>query len=251
MALSAHAQTVLDIYKDRELHDGVRDLHWDGVIPVGDGKWVKTNKAPFSPRAGEWKRWIVPQDAEFDTPPPPAYNSPEDLKELQIVQDYAKKRTPEWNKKIIFWQGIPGTESPAGIWLNLFYSQTTGKNYTDKQFAQYQKVLAQTMADGFMECWKVKYIYWTARPDMRIPGFVTTMPDPAFPSYLSGHSTISAAAATVLGAMVPEKKAYWMHMAEEARDSRIYAGIHFQVDNTNGFSLGQKIGNVVIGQMKL
>ncbi len=249
--LNSHAQTILDAYKERELTDGQRDLQWDGVIPEGEGKWIKTNKQPFSPMAGQWQRWILPEDTDFGVPPPPAYNSEEDARQLAIVRDISTKRDAEWNKKIIFWQGIPGTESPAGIWQNVFYEQMKNANISDEKYSQDQKILAQTIADGFLECWKVKYTYWTARPDMRIPGLITSMPDPAFPSYLSGHSTISAAAATVLGVLVPQKKSYWMTMAEEARDSRLYAGIHFEVDNTNGFALGKKIGTVVIEQLRL
>jgi hypothetical protein len=249
--LDSHAQMILDAYKERELHDGQRETQWDGIIPEGQGIWIKTNKQPFSPTAGSWQRWIVPEDTDFAVPAPPEYNSKEDLEQLVIAKDAAMKRDAEWNKKIIFWQGIPGTESPAGIWQNVFYEQVKDARFSDEKYSHDQKLLAQTIADAFLECWKVKYIYWTARPDMRIPGLVTSMPDPAFPSYLSGHSTISAAAATVLGVLVPQKKVYWMTMAEEARDSRLYAGIHFEIDNTNGFALGKKIGTVVLAQLRL
>jgi membrane-associated phospholipid phosphatase len=35
-------------------------------------------------------------------------------------------------------------------------------------------------------------------------------------------------------------------MAQEAANSRIYAGIHYQVDCTAGMTVGQKIGNLAI-----
>ncbi len=250
-ALSSKATNILAAYKTREMTDGERDIVWDGVIPVGEGKWVKTNKQPLSPTAGQWKRWIVDDGAEFTIPAPPVYNSPEDVEELRIVTKAAAERDPVWNKKIIFWQGIPGTESPAGIWQNILYTQVKDSLINDATYSLEQKVVAQSIADAFLECWDVKYRYWTARPDMRIPGLKTSMPDPAFPSYPSGHATISAAAATVLSSILPDKKDYWMRMAREASDSRLYAGIHFKVDTDEGFALGQQVGTAVVKKLSL
>ncbi len=250
-ALSAKAANILAEYKTREMTDGERDIIWDGVIPAGEGKWVKTNKQPLSPTAGQWKRWIVDNNTQFTVPPPPDYNSPQDMEELKIVAKASAQRDAAWNKKIIFWQGIPGTESPAGIWQNILYMQVKDSQVNDATYSVEQKLVAQSIADAFLACWDVKYRYWTARPDMRIPGLKTSMPDPAFPSYPSGHATISAAAATVLSSILPEKKDYWMQMAKEASDSRLYAGIHFKVDTDEGYTLGQQVGAAVVNKLSL
>jgi hypothetical protein len=105
------------------------------------------------------------------------------------------------------------------------------------------------MSDAFMECWKVKYTYWTARPDMRMPGLQTGMPDPNFPSYISGHSTVSKAAADVLSVMVPKYRDQWEAMAAEARYSRLVAGIHFEIDNSVGFDVGSNVAEQAIASL--
>ena len=72
------------------------------------------------------------------------------------------------------------------------------------------RVLALTsvaMADGFICCWDAKYTYWTERPITADPTLDVLIPTPPFPSYTSGHSTISTAAATVLGHLFPEDEA--------------------------------------------
>jgi len=73
-------------------------------------------------------------------------------------------------------------------------------------------------------------------------------PDPAppFPSYTSGHSTISAAAATVLGHLFPADAAGLATMAREAKDSRLWAGIHFPIDNETAATGGRRIGQLVL-----
>ena len=67
-----------------------------------------------------------------------------------------------------------------------------------------------------MECWKVKFTYQTKRPDMTDKSIATAMPNPPFPSYVSGHSTFSGAAATVLGHIIPQKITQFEAMATEA-----------------------------------
>lgn len=230
-------------------------LKWDGKIPTGVGKWyLENNKPPFAPMAGQWRRWIV--SGVFPVPAPPQYGSAVDTGELGIVQVAVQGRTAADIDKINFWGGTPGTETPAGIWQNQFYKTVKDElpfdlKKRDGVYARAQTVLAQTLADAFMECWKVKYTYWTARPSMRIPNLDKAMPNPGFPSYLSGHSTISKAAAEVLAVMVPDKASTWRQMAVDARDSRLVAGIHFQVDNTEGFNLGEKVARQVIQNYKL
>lgn len=248
--MSSETKQILKKYQDREKTDGKNSLVWNGIIPAGIGKW--TGKNPFSPRAGEWARWIVDSNYDFGTPPPPSYNSVEDKKQLEIVTNAVKNRNDkEWLPKIEFWAGGPGTEAPLGIWLNRLYDETMDQNISDMQYARYQKILTQTVADAFMECWKVKFMYWTARPSMRMEQLSTTQNNPNFPSYLSGHSTISRAAAEVLSKLVPEKSELWLRDAEEARDTRLMSGIHFQIDNDAGFDLGEKIGKQVLSRIDI
>jgi membrane-associated phospholipid phosphatase len=107
------------------------------------------------------------------------------------------------------------------------------------------------MYDSFVSCWYTKYTYWTARPYQRIfdPTFATVIPTPNFPSYTSGHSTISSAAAVVLGQLFPEEAIYFLSQAHEAAVSRLWAGIHFPQDNDNGFAVGQYIGREYVKDM--
>lgn len=234
---------ILEVYKKRIKEDG-HGLVWDGNIPTGDGIWVKEDNEPFSPRAGEWKRWLI--DNTLKVEDPPVYGSAQDQKEIDIVKDAVRVRTPEDVASINKWGGVPGSIAPAGLWQDqLFNSINQDFDYRplerEKKYAFMQKVLAQTVADAFMECWKIKYLYWTARPSMRIDNLNIAMPNPPFPGYVSGHSTISRAAADVLSIMIPDKKDYFQAMAVEARDSRLKAGIHFNVDNMRGYELGHLV----------
>jgi hypothetical protein len=245
---------VVTTYSGRYKSDG-HDLPWNGIIPTGTGKWRKERPAdPFTPRAGDWKRWVV--NKPIAVPPPPVPGSAEDMRQMEIVRQASANRNGQDVNIINFWGGVPGTEAPAGIWQNQLY-RTVKSELTpdaleaDRQYAAVQKALAQTLSDAFMECWKVKYTYWTARPDMRDPILKTAMDNPNFPGYVSGHSTISKAAADVLSVMVPGHAQEWQAMAAEARDSRLKAGIHYDIDNQIGFQIGTEVADQVVKTLGL
>lgn len=241
---STEAAKITYKYNYRYEHDG-HTLVWDGIIPTGPGKWVKTSaKDPFTPRAGEWQRWNV--QSAISVPPPPVFNSAEDIRQLAGVVQASATRNGQDINTINFWGGTPGSETPSGIWQNELF--TTVKpdlpNSTfkaDMKYAVLQKILAQTESDAFMECWKVKYTYWTARPNMHTTAITTAMENPNFPGYISGHSTISKAAADVLSTLVPAHTKVWNDMAMEARQSRLKAGIHYDIDNVVGFQVGTAV----------
>lgn len=212
--------------------------------------WV-SSKPPFSPNAGVAERFVLDKDFGYKVPPPPLYGGDEFKKALALVKDASDSRNGEESAAINFWGGVPGTEAPAGIWQNRFYDVTKKYHLSDKDYAYVQMILAESVADAFMECWKVKYTYWTKRPDMTDINIQTAMPNPPFPGYVSGHSTISFTAATVLARFFPDEKDIFIGDAREAKNSRLWAGIHFSYDNDEGEKLGVAVGEFVIEKLNL
>jgi len=76
------------------------------------------------------------------------------------------------------------------------------------------------------------------------------IPTPNFPTYTSGHSTISGAAAEVMGALYPSERAYFAEQADEAAFSRLLGGIHFTHDNDEGLRVGRLIGAFAVSRMQ-
>ena len=82
------------------------------------------------------------------------------------------------------------------------------------------------------------------------PAIKTLTGIPNFPAYISGHSTFSGAAATILGYIIPEKANNYMDMAREASTSRLVGGIHYRSDCEVGLTTGQKVGAFAITRAK-
>lgn len=247
--LSNEAKSIVDKFIERSNSDGASQV-WVGENQLGDGYW--SGSEPFEPLAGEWRRWVI-GGAKFNVPPPPQWGSDEHVSALALVKKTAKERTNEQSAAVNFWGGVPGTEAPAGIWQNVMYDKVREQGLSDLEYAYAQMLLAQGIADSFIECWALKYKYWTARPSMDDESIVPfmDMDNPNFPSYASGHSTVSRTAAGVLAFIFPASKDFWMSNAEEARDSRLWAGVHFAYDNEIGFEHGKDIADEFIRRFSL
>jgi len=214
------------------------------VRKQGERYW--SGERPTTPYAGSWKPWLIGYGSRFRAAPPPPDGSPEDLQELERVRTAVAHRTPEQQRAVLYWAGGPETETPAGIWLLIANHHLASMRPPLERVLSARSTLAMTMADAFIACWDTKYVYWTKRPFMRDPAIQSSIETPNFPSYTSGHATVSAAAATVLAYYFPGQADRWMTMAQEARDSRLWSGIHFPIDNDQGFLMGKAIATYAL-----
>jgi hypothetical protein len=100
--------------------------------------------------------------------------------------------------------------------------------------------------DAAVACWDAKFTYYNPRPSDVDREIKTIVGLPNFPSYTSGHSTFSAAAAAVLSYLFPSGAAYFRSEMEEAAMSRMYGGIHYRSDIEVGKDHGAKVGGYTV-----
>ncbi|MGH7129481.1 MAG: vanadium-dependent haloperoxidase, partial [Planctomycetaceae bacterium] len=221
---------------------------------VQGGAWQPTPPGflpPLEPAAGSWRPWHLRRGDVYRPPPPPRPG--EDGYAAQVSQVYAVARslTPEQAATARFWADGPGTVTPPGHWNKIAFDLLRQHRLGLREATQILATLNTAQADAFIACWDAKYAYYSERPVTAIrrdldPEFLPLLATPPFPSYVSGHSTTSAAAATVLGAFFPTARARLNAWASEAAASRLYAGIHFDFDNRAGLGLGRKVGRAAL-----
>ncbi len=95
-------------------------------------------------------------------------------------------------------------------------------------------------------CWDTKYFYFNERPTQANPNIKTLTGIPNFPSYTSGHSNFSAAAATVLTYLLPDRGSKFTDLANQAAMSRLYGAIHYRSDVEVGLVTGAKVGQYAV-----
>ena len=184
-------------------------------------------------------------------PPPPLTGSDEMKKELDEVYSYTNNPTAENWKLVLFWGDGAGTYTPPGHWNAIAAEDFVLKNLSEVKWARNMALLNMSLMDAAIVCWKTKYAYYNPRPSQLNPNIKTLTGLPNFPSFISGHSTFSGAAATILGYLIPEKAAVYTQMANDASKSRLVGGLHYRSDCEVGLQVGNLVGQYAINKAKL
>ena len=249
---------------------------YDYALTEGKAHWIPTSlvrqqQLPLLPGWGNNRTFVLPDGAACPLPPPPVYSedpASEFYRQALEVVTVTTSLTPEQTTIARFWSDDPMlTTTPPGHWVSIALQIL---DHEDTALAQRVDVLARlgiALSDAFVGCWNSKFEYDLLRPVSYIrrvidPKWETLLITPPFPEYPSGHSTQSAAAATVLtdlfggdfafvdatlerdGLAARAFPSFWA-AAEEAGLSRLYGGIHFRAAIERGLDQGRCIGAYV------
>lgn len=226
------------------------DAVWTGTVPSGQFDWQPTPPRrlaiPFDPLAGTWRTWVIANGSVFRPPPPPLPGTARFATDLAELQQLSRSRTTEQADTARYW----ATEAPSSRW-EVFIEHEIASHRLGPMHAARALALASTaMADALVACWDGKFHYWLERPITADTTIRTAFSTPPFPSYPSGHSTQSAAAAQVFAYLFPDVASYYDAKAHEASRSRVLAGIHYRFDIEAGEALGDAVGKAVVDWAK-
>lgn len=240
---------------DKAGQAGGNPAYWksleDQTIAKGEACWISLETPKRPPMLPLYNK-VIP--FLFDTltvialrpPPPPSTNSEQFRKETEEVKFYSENATRERMRIVHFWADGTGTYSPAGHWNAIAAEEFVKENYSEVRWARNLALVNMALMDAGIVCWDAKYFYFNPRPCQTDPSIKTLTGVPNFPAYTSGHSTFSAAAATVLGYILPSKAKDFEAMAIEASLSRLYGAIHYRSDCEVGLASGKKVGEFAI-----
>jgi hypothetical protein len=279
----AFGRSVGDAVVALRANDGARDFVDYVPADANPGTWQPTPPAyaeALLPQFATVQPFALNAPDQFRPPAPPALGSAEYAAALNEVEAEGRAtgstRTPDETQIALFWADGQGTVTPPGHWneiaMQLAAAQGNSLSANARLFAE----LNVALADAGITAWDAKYSYGLWRPITAIQqagtdGNPRTTPDPSwtpflvtpnFPTYVSGHSTYSGAAQVVLESFFGADTGFtattespgvaartfssFEQAAEEAGQSRIYAGIHFQFDNQNGLAAGRDVGDYVL-----
>jgi hypothetical protein len=182
----------------------------------------------------------------FRPGPPPSTNSEEFRKDADEVYNFIKNPSRENIGIVQYWADGVGTYTPPGHWDAIAAEDFVKKNWSEVRMARNMALLNMAEMDAAIVCWDIKYFYFNPRPTQVNSAIKTLTGIPNFPSYVSGHSMFSGAAATLLSYLVPENAAKYQAMAKEAGMSRLMGGIHYRVDCEVGLQVGNKVGEYAV-----
>jgi hypothetical protein len=248
-------------YQPVNTPDVIKDPnHWQPLrVPNGQGGYVVQTYV-----GAQWGRvtpFALTSGSQFRPAAPPLYPSDAFVQEVQQLVQYSADLTDEQKVIAEYWADGPSSELPPGHWC-LFAHFVSVRPVTAIHYLFHGKVikawggpyLGTQLIDG--KNWK--------------PYQAATVVTPAFPEYISGHSTFSAAAAEVLKrftgsdllnasytqwagtsafepGVLPATDitlswATFSQAADQAGLSRRYGGIHFEPGDMEGRRVGRLVG---------
>lgn len=221
---------------------------WTGTVPTGPCNWIGTN--PGNVTAANWRPLLLTSPSQFRPPAPPDCNSPQVQSDLADVRNFPRSAPGTaasfpFRAKAFYWQ------SPEGLntWPYRYADKWIAEDRLDQnppRVARIYALIAGVLFDAFIASQDGKFAYWYIRPNQLDPSIIPLFPVPNFPSYPSNHSTFSAGRSEVLAYLFPSRADFIRAVGKEGGDSRIWAGIHYQMDNLAGVALGKSVAEVFI-----
>ena len=251
------------------------------------GKWRPT--PPDYLDGVEWcwntmKPMVLDSASQFKPALPPSYSAQPGTvfhNMVKEVYEISKNLTAEQKLIAKYWDDNPfvlehaghmtfGNKkiTPGGHWIGIAGQIIKQENADPVKAAQTFALTSIALYDGFISCWDEKYRSNYVRPvtvikDLVDKDWMPFLQTPPFPEYTSGHSTITASAATVLTKLYRDNLAFedssdykYIGMkrkfnslheaAAECSISRVYGGIHYTLSVNTGAAAGEKVGGLVV-----
>ena len=256
-----------------------------------EGTWYPTPPgyfAPVEPYFNTIRSFTLDTCTQFKPAPPVPFSKDKNSAFYQLMQQCYQEGTtlPKSHRQIAaFWDCNPfalqdnghllvGAKkiSPGAHWLGITNIACQQAKVPFAQALKINTLVSIALMDGFISCWDEKFRSNRIRPETAIrkyldPNFKPLLQTPPFPEYLSGHSTISSAAAVILTHYFGENFEYtdtveqryglparsfksFQEAAVEAGLSRFYGGIHFMDAIDNGRLQGLQVGDWVLHKVE-
>lgn len=221
------------------------------AVSRGEVPWISQEspkRPPMLPYFGRVRTWLFDSATlvSIRPPAPPSTSSDQFRKETEEVLWYSKNLTRERLRIVHFWADGVGTYTPPGHWNAIAADDFIQQNFSEVRWARNMALLNMSLMDAAIACWDAKYLFYNPRPSQVNTAIKTFTGLPNFPSYTSGHSTFSGAAATILGHILPARKQAYESMAKEASVSRLYGAIHYRSDCEQGLACGNRVGSFAV-----
>ena len=275
----------------------VDPTRWQPLL-VTNAAGVSSEQRFLTPHWGQVRPFALSSGEVFR----PVYTPGPTVAKMDQVIAFSAALNDQTKVLVDFFANNPGRVTPPGQWMKIAeIVSATDANSLDKDVQMFF-TLAQAMLDASIACWDTKRVFDSVRPITAIryyyrdqtiqawgglglgtvsmrgadwhPYQRATNPSPAFPEFVSGHSTFSGAAAAVLAGLrgdridlsftvrtggvpfdpsvpaapVTLRWGSFTDAAAAAGLSRRYGGIHFEQGDLKGRVLGRQVGRLVLAR---
>ena len=207
-------------------------------------------------------------------PPYPYSEDPNSAYYKDVLEVYESVKDPA--KLLIgqYWANNPGESgTPAGSWVGIANQLVDQFKLNMAETLGMYVYLTLSTRNAFIAVWYTKYKWNLQRPVsfirkvMNDPLWLSPVPTPPYPDYVSGTSANAGSSSEILTSLFGprsfsdnqhadknfqlRKYSNFKQAGVEAYHSRIYAGVHMRKACTEGFSLGECVAREVMDKVKL
>jgi membrane-associated phospholipid phosphatase len=243
------------------------------------GEWRPTPPAFLpgaAPQFAHMTPWVIATPSQFRPAGPPALGSARYAEVFNEIKAYGSVSSPFRTADQTLYSQFWNSSTSSYSWNRIALFLGAERHMTLLQNALVLAALNVATADAGIACWDAKYHYVFWRPVTAIPladtdGNLATTADPNWtpllitpphPEYPSGHSTASAAGATVLSHYFGENSSFTVDSdvmlgvvrsfpnfaaaLAEINNARVYGGIHFRTAVDDGQAIGTAVARLVL-----
>ena len=221
------------------------DAVWNGAPPAGPGFWSSDfdpPRPPLLPLLGQMRPFFLESGNQFRPGPPPAFGSRAYLAALAEIRQFSDTRTPDQLRIAQFW-AMP---TVAAFWNEQATALIARDRLDERRAAHVLALMHMATMDANIACHDAKYTYWLIRPYRADTAIVTPIARPQHPSYPSDHACASGTSAYVLGGLFPADAERLASLADQAAESRLYAGIHYRFDKDAGLHIARQVAALAL-----
>ncbi|MBC2580235.1 vanadium-dependent haloperoxidase [Clostridium sp. DJ247] len=162
--------------------------------------------------------------------------------QLNIVERTLKNLTPEQIVIAKYW----GEGPPTKQWTPIIDRLIDTYNVNAGRAARILANVHGALNDTLIVTWYFKFLWDIARPNQLNQNLATLICTPKHPTYPAGHATVAGCAEEILSYYFKGERDRLKELAEECAISRVFAGVHFPVDCSEGLKIGRQIGKIVV-----
>jgi membrane-associated phospholipid phosphatase len=192
-----------------------------------------------------WIPWAAMPSADFWPPAPPAMDDSFWKNEIKTLIDAQNPISDEKKDVIYRWSGIAFHWS--GNWRAIVNQYIFSRsNIPLKKILKVRIATMLSTYDAIIAYMGAKYHHMVPRPKALNPDILYVVEVPKNPSYPSGQAAIAGAVSTIMVTFFPTDADNWRQFSYECRQARIWAGIHYPIDEQTGRVLGQNISKEIL-----
>ena len=246
------------------------------------GRWRPTPPSFLSGRVPQFATmtpWGILSPDQFRPAGPPALSSQQylrDFNETKLMGSVnSPLRTADQTDACRFWE----SQGPTLFWDRAAIDLAAGRGFELSDNARFLAALNLAIADAIIACWDAKYHFEFWRPVTAIPladedgnpdtisdpEWTPLLPTPAHPEYVSGHSSASGAATTVLAYYFGDGTPFILESSaapgwvrsypsfsaamDELADARVFAGFHYRTACEDGRTVGSNVAGYILDNL--